>query len=202
MSIFIGINWQDMEALGLSPNSEILFDNGSVAVKNGGGWLINSVLSLASKNPPPSDETEYMRHVRGLVLTATDWTQANDAPLSGAVKSAWAVYRQALRDLPDVVVSGQPIPWPEIPQPDENSIPPSVSARQIRLWLVAHGISMTNIEAAIDSIADQATRDSVKIEWEYAPYIERTHSWLIPMATALGLTEAQVDQAFREASVL
>jgi len=33
-----------------------------------------------------------------------------------------------------------------------------------------------------------------------APYVERTHPMLIPLAAALGLSEAQVDQAFVEAA--
>jgi hypothetical protein len=38
-----------------------------------------------------------MRHWRNKELTRTDWTQVADAPVDQA---AWAVYRQALRDLP------------------------------------------------------------------------------------------------------
>jgi hypothetical protein len=32
--------------------------------------------------------------------------------------------------------------------------------------------------------------------------VERAHPMLIPLATALGLTEEQVDQAFREAATI
>ena len=65
-----------------------------------------------------------------------------------------------------------------------------------------HGISLATVDAAIDSIPDQMQRDLVKVEWEWAPYVERSHPMLIPLAAALGLTEEQVDQAFREAFVL
>jgi hypothetical protein len=82
------------------------------------------------------------------------------------------------------------------------AIPENVSARQIRLWLIQHGISLAQVEAAIDAIPDQLQRDSVRVEWEYAPYVERSHSMLIPLAAALGLTEEQVDQAFIEAAVI
>lgn len=81
----------------------------------------------------------------------------------------------------------------------DDSIPTSVSARQIRLWLIQHGVSLSQVDAAIASIPDQLQRDSVQVEWEYAPYVERSHPMLIPLAAALGLTEEQVDQAFREA---
>jgi hypothetical protein len=79
-------------------------------------------------------------------------------------------------------------------------VPESVSARQIRLWLVRNGISLTQVDAAISAIPDQLQRDSVRVEWDYAPYVERTHPMLIPLATTLGLTESQVDQAFIEAA--
>ena len=80
--------------------------------------------------------------------------------------------------------------------------PPSISARQIRLWLVGHGISLAAVESAIDAIQDPTQRDMVRVEWEYAPYIERSHPMLIPLAAALGLDDAAVNQAFREAATL
>jgi hypothetical protein len=81
-----------------------------------------------------------------------------------------------------------------------SPVPESVSARQIRLWLIRHGISLSQVDSAIDSIPDQLQRDSVRVEWDYAPYVERSHPMLIPLAIYLGLTEEQVDQAFIEAS--
>jgi hypothetical protein len=81
-------------------------------------------------------------------------------------------------------------------------VPDSVSARQIRLWLVRHGISLAAVDAAIDAIPDQLQRDSVRVEWDYAPYVERSHPMLVPLAAALGLTEQQVDQAFIEAAII
>ena len=82
------------------------------------------------------------------------------------------------------------------------TVPESVSARQIRLWLVRNGVSLAQVDAAIDAIPDQLQRDSVRVEWDYAPYVERAHPMLVPLAAALGLTEAQVDQAFVEAAVI
>jgi hypothetical protein len=83
-----------------------------------------------------------------------------------------------------------------------QTVPASVSARQIRLWLVRHGILLAAVDAAIDAIPDQLQRDSVRVEWDYAPYVERNHSMLVPLAAALGLTEAQVNQAFIEAATI
>ena len=79
-------------------------------------------------------------------------------------------------------------------------VPESISARQIRLWLIRHGIPLSQVDLAIDAIPDQLQRDSVRVEWDYAPYVERSHPMLISLATYLGLTEQQVDQAFIEAS--
>ena len=81
-------------------------------------------------------------------------------------------------------------------------VPESVTARQIRLYLVRHGIQLSQVDAAIDAIPDPQQRDETRVEWDYAPYVERTHPMLIPLAAALGLSEAQVDDAFREASTL
>lgn len=84
------------------------------------------------------------------------------------------------------------------PQP----IPQRVSARQIRLWLIQHNFQLSQIDSSIDSIEDPLVRETVRIEWEYAPYIERNHPWLVPLAESLGLNETQIDQAFIEASVI
>lgn len=81
-------------------------------------------------------------------------------------------------------------------------VPARVSARQLRLWMVAHGVSLATVTQAIESIVDPITRETVRVEWEYAPWIERSHPWLVPMAAALGLDDAAVDTAFREAAQL
>ena len=83
-----------------------------------------------------------------------------------------------------------------------SSVPKNISARQIRLWLIQHGISLNQIDSAIQQIQDDIIRQTVKIEWEYAPYIERSHPWLVPLAESLGLNVEQIDQAFREASLI
>lgn len=81
-------------------------------------------------------------------------------------------------------------------------IPDTVSARQIRLWLLQNNISLQMVNDAIATIEDAVLRDSVAIEWEYAPYIERNHPMLVPLAHSLGLTESDIDRAFIEGSLL
>jgi hypothetical protein len=78
----------------------------------------------------------------------------------------------------------------------------TVSARQIRLWLIQNGIDLNTIDEIISLIPDPALRSYTKVEWEYAPYIERNHPMLVPLAIALGLTEEDINRAFIEASLI
>jgi len=51
-------------------------------------------------------------------LTGSDWTQSLDAPFSAEEKTAWATYRQALRDIPTTYSdarSEDDITWPTRP---------------------------------------------------------------------------------------
>lgn len=68
--------------------------------------------------PPESAEKRWrkVRRERGLLLTATDWTDTASAParLGPSAYAAWQTYRQELRDITD-----QPDPfaieWPTPP---------------------------------------------------------------------------------------
>jgi RNA polymerase subunit RPABC4/transcription elongation factor Spt4 len=54
-----------------------------------------------------------VRNERNVLLAASDWTQLDDSPQGD--KLAWAVYRQALRDIPDQAGFPWNINWPETP---------------------------------------------------------------------------------------
>lgn len=55
-----------------------------------------------------------LRFERNARLAASDWTQGADAPANA---KSWAVYRQALRDLPATITDPtKPIEWPEPPK--------------------------------------------------------------------------------------
>jgi hypothetical protein len=128
-----------------------------------------------------------------------------------------------IRDLPDDLVSaweaaGNPksATWTLLPARPSDAhqwiggewslptqpVPGSVTARQIRLWLVRHGVSLAAVDAAIDAIQDAQAREEARVEWDYAPYVERAHPMLVPLAAALGLDESQVDDAFRQAATI
>lgn len=62
----------------------------------------------------PSEEAlaQKARKRRDDFLAASDWTQALDAPVN---QSAWAEYRQALRDVPSQSTFPRKIVWPQEP---------------------------------------------------------------------------------------
>jgi len=90
---------------------------------------------------------------------------------------------------------------PTLPQPTQEqidaaipvdlSIPLTVSMRQARLALSQSGLLATvNTAMGAASEADQ-------IEWEYATTVERYSPLVLNMATALSLTETQLDDLFK-----
>jgi hypothetical protein len=130
------------------------------------------------------------------------------------------IHSLELRDLPDHYIDELQInnnpkldQWALAPErPSENAIwdngqwiipsliiPQTISARQVRIWLIQHGISLSMVDTAIETIEDPILKEITKVEWEYAPYIERNHPMMAPLAGALGLTQEQLDAAFIEA---
>ena len=77
-----------------------------------------------------------------------------------------------------------------------------ISARQARLWLIQNGIDLNNIYVVIDNIEDPIIRESIKTEWEYATYVERSYPWLNALAAQLGFSEEDMDRAFQEAVLI
>jgi len=81
------------------------------------------------------------------------------------------------------------------------AVPESLTAVQIRLWLVAHGITLEQVDSAIAALPDE-TREATRIEWEYSTTIHRASSTLVAMAAAFGMDQADIDAAFTEAAGL
>ena len=76
------------------------------------GWTYNGV----SFAPLPVDLTALAasaREKRNVLLQQSDWTQVADAPVD---QSAWAVYRQALRDITAQAGFPETINWPVAPE--------------------------------------------------------------------------------------
>ena len=56
-----------------------------------------------------------VRAIRTNYLYECDWTQLPDAPITTEKKAEWTAYRQALRDLPDIVTDPFNVTWPQKP---------------------------------------------------------------------------------------
>ena len=76
------------------------------------GVVVHSVSSVVDETPT-TEEIYAARQQRNALLAASDWTQVADAPVDQA---AWAVYRQALRDITDGEGFPENIIWPTEPQ--------------------------------------------------------------------------------------
>lgn len=81
-------------------------------------------------------------------------------------------------------------------------VPPAISPRQARLWLVRNGITPAQVDAVIASIPDAMTRQTVQIDWEYGLEVQRASPFVSQLGTALGLDADALDDAFREAATL
>jgi len=57
-------------------------------------------------------KAEQVRKERDRLLADSDWTQVPDAPVDS---TAWADYRQALRDVPQQAGFPNDVTWPEQP---------------------------------------------------------------------------------------
>ena len=73
-----------------------------------------TLMAKATQLETDADLNE-LRKTRDRLLTASDWTQGADSPLSESDKTAWATYRQALRDITDTYTSLDTVVWPTKP---------------------------------------------------------------------------------------
>ena len=76
---------------------------------------------------------------------------------------------------------------------------PVLSAVQLRLGILAAGLTLEGIDAAIAGIADPTQRVRVQTYWEFATQFERSHPLVAGMVGLLGLTEQQADELWRAA---
>ena len=93
------------------------------------------------------------------------------------------------------IVEADTITWPAPPVPPVP-VPTSVTMRQARLALLAAGL-LDMVDAAIMGAGPAA-----KIEWDYATEVQSASGLVPAMATALGMTDAQIDALFVQAATL
>ncbi len=73
-------------------------------------WLLLGNEPLIIDNT--TSAMDLLRNKRNILLDNSDWTQTLDSPVD---KTVWAVYRQALRDLPENTVDPKNPVWPMPP---------------------------------------------------------------------------------------
>ena len=88
------------------------------AVRSGDGWVEQwtevdaSADEITARTEAKAQDIRAERDER---LAACDWTQIADSPLSDSDKTAWATYRQTLRDLPSSDGFPHDVTWPTAP---------------------------------------------------------------------------------------
>ena len=76
------------------------------------GGMIMNLLSFDETTAPDGWLLERMRLHRDALLVASDWAMITDTPTD---KTAWAAYRQALRDFPKTWKPSPTVDFPEKP---------------------------------------------------------------------------------------
>lgn len=79
---------------------------------------------------------------------------------------------------------------------------PELSRRQLRLGLLAAGITSTQVTGEIDAMPEGNAKETARIEWEDATVYQRTHPLIQTIGAALGLSPEQIDDMWMAASAL
>ncbi len=79
--------------------------------------------------------------------------------------------------------------------------PDALQPVQLRTWLLYAG-KLDQVDELIDGIPDQMQRAEAKQRWEYTLTIPRTHPMVLMIGQALGMTSAEMDEAFIQAATM
>ncbi len=75
----------------------------------------DEIAEIEARAAAADQDFMFVRSQRNGLLAASDWTQLADAPLTAEQQAAWAVHRQALRDLPQSYSRVSEVVWPNDP---------------------------------------------------------------------------------------
>jgi hypothetical protein len=96
--------------------------DGTQCVWNGESWELQDIPQTLEPDPEPAAVSELepttwkrIREARNTLLTACDWTQLSDIPLSETQVAAWRQYRQTLRDITETFETPEAVEWPQPP---------------------------------------------------------------------------------------
>jgi hypothetical protein len=87
-------------------------------VKTNGEWVQTWQVTDATPEEieqRTKDQASNIRSERNQLISECDWTQLDDSPITNAKKLEWAMYRQALRDIPSQIDFPWDITWPVKP---------------------------------------------------------------------------------------
>lgn len=82
----------------------------------------------------------------------------------------------------------------------KESVPQEVLLYQFRTAITMAGLKSA-VEALIESLPDPP-KTVVREKWEYGNTVRRYHPQTIQLATAIGLSSAQIDDIFRTAATI
>ena len=101
------VNTIEVDSLDFLPNLVEATDGGI-------GWsYVNGIFTAPLITISDEEKAQQVRKKRDSKLTESDWTQVADAPVD---KTAWATYRQALRDIPSQAGFPNEVTWPTEPE--------------------------------------------------------------------------------------
>lgn len=86
-------------------------------------------------------------------------------------------------------------------------VPASISPAQLRIIMrrvLGYDAAALGafVEQVFSSIPDDGMREDARTLWEFSTTIERSHPLVVAAATQLNLTDAQVDDLFRQGSLI
>jgi len=114
------LGWLPLVETNVTPTVNQTFEKDVVTVEEDRVLLIHRARNMTAAEIADRDSSHMnnLRELRNQKLVDSDWTQASDhsSPLADAKKSAWATYRQSLRDLPATAdMRSWPSVWPTEP---------------------------------------------------------------------------------------
>ena len=132
----------------------------------------------------------YVGEAEGDRCTEDQPANLSVSEIEGALRANWTGYEW--NDLPYV----KPAPAPDPATP----VPASITPRQGYIILSRYGL-LTPVKAYFAALEGQEGEEA-QIELEFAQEWKRSWPTLINAAQSFGLTDAQIDQMFVEASAL
>ena len=124
----------------------------------------------------------FMHTRTGDIVIIEDNNSVTTSPVDPSA-DYWPAYEEWLKNNPYVP------PPPAIPQ-------------QVPMWAVRTVLQNDGLFDQAQALIEASTDNALKNVWEYGNFADRNSNAIASLATALGLTEQQVDQMFIDANNL